>query len=64
MNLFNYIMLATAVFTLIIGLLGFLNPNWTRLINFPGGPRLKAIAALVTGIILLLVGLLVNIPME
>ena len=64
MNLFNYIMIILSAFVLLIGILALINPNWSRLINFPGGPRFKAIAATIAGIILLIVGLIVEVPME
>ena len=54
----NIILTIVGVFVLLIGLISFFNPSWTRWINFPGGPRLKAIVALIVGIILTGIGLL------
>ncbi len=62
MNAGNLVFILIGAFVTFTGILSFINPNWTRWINFPGGPRLKAIAALVSGLILLLVGLLIKIP--
>jgi len=64
MNFINHSFIVVGVFITLIGIIGFLNPNWTRLINFPGGPRLKAAGATITGLIFLILGLIVNIPME
>ena len=37
-----------------IGLATLLNPNFSRLINLPGDPRLKAILSIIVGIILII----------
>jgi len=63
METVNLIITIVGVIVLLIGFGAFLNPNIARFINAPGaGPRLKAFIALITGIILILIGLLVNIP--
>jgi len=41
----------------LIGVATFFNPNFARIINAPGGPRLKAIVALIAGIIIAIIGL-------
>ena len=62
MNIANSIFLAVGTFTIMVGIAGFMNPNWTQWIRFPGGPRLKATAAIIIGIIVVIVGF--AIPME
>jgi len=61
MNSLNYVMIITGSIVILIGIIGLINPNWTKLINFPGGPRLKAIAAITIGVIFTIVGLFINI---
>ena len=62
MDLTNIIMIIVGIIVIIIGIAGFINPNFTRLINAPGSPRLKAIIALIAGFIILLIGLIIQIP--
>jgi len=58
----NTILIIIGAIVTIIGIAGFLNPNFTKIINAPGGPRLKAIIAIVAGLIILIAGLLIEIP--
>ena len=60
METVNIILLITGAIVAIFGIAAFLNPNFARLINAPGGPRLKAFIAAVVGIILILVGIIFN----
>ena len=62
MGLANTILIVTGVIVIIIGLVAFINPNFSRLINAPGGPRLKASIALIAGVILLFIGLVIQLP--
>ncbi len=63
METVNLILVIVGIIAILIGIGAFLNPNIARFINAPGaGPRLKAFIASITGIILILIGLLVNIP--
>ena len=64
MTIGNWIFIIIGIFTTIVGLVGFVNPNWTRLIRLPGDPRIKSIGATITGLILIIVGLIIEIPME
>jgi hypothetical protein len=64
MLLVNTILLLVGIIVLIIGILAFFFPGLTRIINAPGGPKMKAIIAAIIGIILILIGLLVEIPIE
>jgi hypothetical protein len=62
METVNIIMIVVGVIVALIGVVAFFNPSFARIINAPGGPRLKAIIALIAGIIILIVGLIVQIP--
>jgi hypothetical protein len=56
MGLANQIFIAVGAITVLFGLAAFINPIFSRLINAPGGPRLKASIAMVVGAIILIVG--------
>ena len=46
----------------LIGLAAFFNPNIARIINAPSGPRLKAIIAMIIGVIIIVAGLVIQLP--
>lgn len=60
----NIILTIVGVIILLFGLGTFLNPNFARLINVPGGPRLKGAVAAIVGIILIIIALFTEIPMD
>jgi hypothetical protein len=62
MEIVNMVFLIVGLIVIIIGLAAFLNPNFARLINAPGGPRLKVTIAVVVGIIFLIVSLIIQFP--
>jgi len=62
MEIANTILLIAGAFVLFFGIGAFFNPNVARWINVPGGPRLKAMTALIVGIILIVVSLVVYLP--
>ena len=62
MDTTNTIVVIVGLIVLLFGIAAFFNPNWARWINFPGGPRLKAIAALIIGIIIIIIGFILQIP--
>ena len=62
MELANTILIIAGVIVVLIGLTAFFNPNFARIINAPGGPRMKAIFALIAGVILIIVSLIVQFP--
>ncbi len=64
MELANTIVTIVGAIVLLFGIGAFLNPNIARLINAPGGPRLKAIIATIIGIILVVIAFIIEIPME
>lgn len=57
----NTILIIVGTIVTIIGIVGFINPNFTKIINAPGGPRIKAIIALIIGSILLIAEILIEI---
>jgi uncharacterized membrane protein len=62
MGLTNTILLICGVIASLFGIAAFLNPNFARWINAPGGPRLKAAISLIVGIIIIIIGLTIEIP--
>jgi len=62
MGLVNTILLICGVIASLFGIAAFLNPNFARWINAPGGPRLKATIAIIAGIIIIIIGLTIDIP--
>jgi hypothetical protein len=62
MDTTNTIVVVVGVIVLLFGTAAFFNPNWARWINIPGGPRLKAIAAFIIGIIIIILGFTIQIP--
>jgi len=62
MTIINYIFLIIGCLIILIGALSIFFPGLTRIINAPGGPRVKSIIAIIVGIIILVVGLIANIP--
>ena len=62
MQIANTILIITGFIVLLFGIGVFFNPNFARWINAPGGPRLKAIIAIVVGIILIIVSQIFRFP--
>jgi hypothetical protein len=62
MGLTNTILIVIGIIVIIIGLATLINPNFSRLINAPGGPRLKATIALIIGAIIIFIGFIIQIP--
>jgi threonine/homoserine/homoserine lactone efflux protein len=58
----NLITVVVGIIALLIGIAAFLNPNIARWIRSPGSPRLKAIIAILAGIILIIVALIIEFP--
>ena len=61
MGLTNLILPICGAIVFLFGIAAFLNPNFGRWINAPGGPRLKAAVALIVGIIIIIIGLTIEI---
>ena len=62
MEIANIILLIAGVIVSVFGIGAFFNPNFARWINAPGSPRLKAMIAIVVGIVLMVVSLVVYLP--
>ena len=58
MDTVNIIILIVGAIVSLIGIAAFLNPNFAKLINVPGGPKLKAIVAIIIGLIILIYALI------
>ena len=57
----NLILTIVGIIVILFGAGAFINPNFARWINAPGSPRLKAIIAIVVGIILVIVSFSVKL---
>ena len=62
MDMGNVIILVVGAIVILFGIGAFLNPNLSRWINAPGGPKLKGSIAMIVGVILIIIGLIVKIP--
>ncbi len=62
MGLTNTILIICGVVASLFGIAAFLNPNFARWINAPGGPRLKATISLIVGVIIIIIGLTIEMP--
>jgi len=58
METINIVIIIVGAIVSLIGIAAFLNPNFAKLINVPGGPKLKAVIALIIGLIILIYGLI------
>lgn len=61
METVNLILTIVGIIVVLFGAGAIINPNFARWINAPGSPRLKAIIAIVIGIILVIVSLFVKL---
>ena len=62
METVNLITLIIGVIVILIGVAAFFIPNFARIINAPGSPRLKAIIAMVVGAFIAIISLIVQFP--
>lgn len=58
MDIQNTILLIVGVIVVLFGIGAFLNPNFSRWINAPGGPKLKGSIAIIIGVIIIIIGFL------
>jgi putative Mn2+ efflux pump MntP len=58
----NTILLLVGILVTIIGLATFISPNLARWINLPGNPTIKAIVSTIVGIILIIIGFVIQFP--
>jgi hypothetical protein len=65
MNVINYsLIIFGGLLPIVFGVIAFINPNFARFISAPGGPRLKALIAIIVGTIFIIIGLSINMPLE
>jgi dipeptide/tripeptide permease len=57
----NTVMIIVGALLILLGALTIFIPNLSRIINVPGGPKLKAIVSIVIGLILIVVGISVQL---
>jgi len=62
MTIVNNIIIIVGAIVTLIGVLSIFFPALTKIINAPGGERLKSIIATVIGIILIIIGFFINFP--
>lgn len=62
MGMTNTILLIIGAIVTLIGIGTFINPNLAKIINAPGGPRLKAIICTVVGLIIIIIGFAISLP--
>jgi len=62
MGITNIIILIVGLIVTLFSIGAFLNPNLARWINAPGSPIIKAIIAMVSGIILIILGFIIQFP--
>ena len=62
MEVVNTVLLVVGMIVSVIGVAALINPNFARLINAPGGPRLKGSIAIICGIIIIIVGIMYQFP--
>ena len=60
MSITNHIIIIIGAIVILIGILSIFFPALTKIINAPGGERLKSITAIIIGIILIIIGFIVN----
>jgi len=58
----NTILLIIGAIVTLIGIGAFINTNLAKLINVPGGPRLKATICTVVGLIIIIIGFAISPP--
>lgn len=58
MNQAAALVIGIGILVSILGILAFFIPVLTKVINFPGNERMKALAALIVGIIISVIGYL------
>ena len=64
MSITNYIFIIIGGFIAIFGILSILFPGLTKIINAPGNERVKSIAAIIIGLIFLIIGLIIDFPIN
>ena len=60
----NYILIVIGLIVTLLGALSFIFPVLTKIISAPGNDRIKSIIATLVGIIILIAGLVIKIPIK
>ena len=61
METINIVLIIVGALLTLLGALTIFIPNLSRIINVPGGPKLKAIVSIIIGLILIVVGISVQL---
>ena len=64
MSITNYVMILVGVGVAILGILALFIPQLTKIISLPGSPRMKALISVIVGLIFLLIGLFIELPVN
>ena len=62
MTITNYILIIVGGLVALVGILSIFFPGLTRIINAPGGERIKSIIAIIIGLIIFLIGIVIELP--
>ena len=61
METVNTVLIIVGALLTLLGALTIFIPNLSRIINVPGGPKLKAIVLIIIGLILIVVGISIQL---
>jgi uncharacterized membrane protein len=61
METVNIVLIIVGALLTLLGVLTIFIPNLSRIINVPGGPKLKAIVLIIIGLILIVVGISIQL---
>jgi hypothetical protein len=64
MSITNYILTIIGGIVTLIGILSIFYPGLTKIINVPGGERMKSIIAIISGLVIVTIGLVFEIPVN
>ena len=61
METVNTVLIIVGALLTLLGALTIFIPNLSRIINVPGGPKLKAIVLIIIGLILIVIGISIQL---
>ena len=61
METINIVLIIVGALLTLLGALTIFIPNLSRIINVPGGPKLKAIVLIIIGLILIVIGISIQL---
>jgi len=64
MSVTNYVFIFTGGLVALIGGLSLIFPGLTKIISLPGNKTIQSLIALIIGLIFLIIGLLVELPIN